>query len=210
MSTWSACHLAVTGDSASCQPEYHVRTSLCRLPRFAGMRRPQGTGLFRGASSRALSSWSQAVRLIGAVVVDETSALLLEACERGTARSQALPPLEQDAIEGRGVFRRFRDAVHEEGIADQWYAFSVPGRGHLRFSGESDCPPEGTNIRELPSPSRNGGSRVSVCSGSSPVCCQRRDWPESSQRWYAAAGAVVATRRWGRGWTSPRGEPTVG
>jgi hypothetical protein len=52
--------------------------------------------------------------------------LLLEACERGAALSEALPPLEQDAIEGRGAFRRFRDAVHEEGIADQWYAFSVP------------------------------------------------------------------------------------
>lgn len=29
------------------------------------------------------------------------------------------------AIEGRGAFRRFRDLVHEEGLAQQWDAFSA-------------------------------------------------------------------------------------
>ncbi|MDS1112327.1 UPF0158 family protein [Gordonia westfalica] len=28
------------------------------------------------------------------------------------------------AIEGRGAFRRFRDAVHEFDLNDQWHAFS--------------------------------------------------------------------------------------
>lgn len=31
----------------------------------------------------------------------------------------------QRAIEGKGAFRRFRDLVHEEGLADQWYAYST-------------------------------------------------------------------------------------
>lgn len=39
-----------------------------------------------------------AVRLLDALVLGETSALLLEACEPGTALSQVLPPLEQDAV----------------------------------------------------------------------------------------------------------------
>ncbi|MFC9362540.1 hypothetical protein ACFTZB_38950, partial [Rhodococcus sp. NPDC057014] len=29
------------------------------------------------------------------------------------------------AIEGKGAFHRFRDLVHQEGLADQWYAFST-------------------------------------------------------------------------------------
>ncbi|OIN78806.1 UPF0158 family protein [Mycobacterium malmoense] len=29
------------------------------------------------------------------------------------------------AIEGKGAFRRFRDLVHEEGLAEQWYVFSA-------------------------------------------------------------------------------------
>jgi hypothetical protein len=29
------------------------------------------------------------------------------------------------AIEGKGAFRRFRDLVHDEGIAEQWYVFST-------------------------------------------------------------------------------------
>lgn len=39
-----------------------------------------------------------AVRLLDALVLGETSALLLEACEPGTALSQVLPPREQDAV----------------------------------------------------------------------------------------------------------------
>lgn len=46
-----------------------------------------------------------AVRLIDALVVGETSALLLEACEPGTALSQVLPPLEQDVVVA-GLLRR--------------------------------------------------------------------------------------------------------
>lgn len=30
----------------------------------------------------------------------------------------------ENAIEGRGAFRRFKDVVHREGVAEQWYAFS--------------------------------------------------------------------------------------
>lgn len=33
--------------------------------------------------------------------------------------------LEQRAIEGQGAFRRFRDLVHDEDLAEQWYAFST-------------------------------------------------------------------------------------
>ncbi len=39
-----------------------------------------------------------AVRLLDALVVGQTSALLLEACEPGTALSEALPPSEQDVV----------------------------------------------------------------------------------------------------------------
>jgi len=28
------------------------------------------------------------------------------------------------AIEGRGAFRRFRDAVHDEGLADAWFRYA--------------------------------------------------------------------------------------
>jgi hypothetical protein len=28
------------------------------------------------------------------------------------------------AIEGKGAFRRFRDLVHEQGLAEHWYVFS--------------------------------------------------------------------------------------
>ncbi len=38
------------------------------------------------------------MRLFDTLVVDETSALLLEACEPGTVLSQVLPPPEQDAV----------------------------------------------------------------------------------------------------------------
>lgn len=30
----------------------------------------------------------------------------------------------QRAIEGKGSFRRFRDLIHDEDLADTWYAFS--------------------------------------------------------------------------------------
>lgn len=36
----------------------------------------------------------------------------------------ALRARMERAIQGRGAFRRFRDLVHEEGLAEQWYAFS--------------------------------------------------------------------------------------
>ncbi|MGH3328642.1 MAG: aminoglycoside phosphotransferase family protein [Streptomycetales bacterium] len=47
-----------------------------------------------------LRAWAGggAVRLINSLVVGETSALLLEACEPGIALSRALPPQEQDAV----------------------------------------------------------------------------------------------------------------
>lgn len=40
-------------------------------------------------------------------------------------RDAALRDRLERAIEGRGAFRRFRDLVHEEDVADQWYAFST-------------------------------------------------------------------------------------
>lgn len=43
------------------------------------------------------------------------------------------------AIEGRGAFRRFRDAVREEGLAQQWYAYSTDrqmGRAREFLAGE--------------------------------------------------------------------------
>ncbi len=46
-----------------------------------------------------------AVRLLDALVVGETSALLLEACEPGTALSQGVPPPEQDTVVA-GLLRR--------------------------------------------------------------------------------------------------------
>ena len=40
-------------------------------------------------------------------------------------RDAALRERLERAIEGRGAFRRFRDLVHDEGLAEQWYAFST-------------------------------------------------------------------------------------
>jgi hypothetical protein len=40
-------------------------------------------------------------------------------------RDQQLRTRMQRAIEGNGAFRRFRDLVHEENLADAWYAFST-------------------------------------------------------------------------------------
>lgn len=40
-------------------------------------------------------------------------------------RDGALRERLERAIEGRGAFRRFRDLVHEESLAEQWYAFST-------------------------------------------------------------------------------------
>ena len=116
-------------------PCAHVRVPVTPLRLDATS---QGTGLFPGVEQ--LVSGGAAHR---GGRRDETSALLLEACERGTALSEALPPLEQDAIEGRGAFRRFRDAVHEEGIADQWYAFSFPVEGTSGSRARVTVPPRG-------------------------------------------------------------------
>lgn len=44
------------------------------------------------------------------------------------------------SIEGKGAFRRFRDIVHQEGLADQWYAFALDrqlGRARDFLAGES-------------------------------------------------------------------------
>jgi hypothetical protein len=126
-STWSACHLAVTRDSASCQPEYHVLTFVCRLPRFAVMRRPRDLVCFR-----ALSSWSQAVRLIEAVVVTRQVPCCLRPVSvappcrrhcrrwsRARSRDVGVPPVHGR----RGV--RVRVAVRWAGSA--WW-----GRGRVR------------------------------------------------------------------------------
>jgi hypothetical protein len=40
-------------------------------------------------------------------------------------RDPALRGRLERAIEGKGAFRRFRDLIHDEGIADQWYVFST-------------------------------------------------------------------------------------
>lgn len=45
-------------------------------------------------------------------------------------RDAALRERLERAIEGTGAVRRFRDLVHQESLADHWYAF--PRRGHPR------------------------------------------------------------------------------
>jgi hypothetical protein len=40
-------------------------------------------------------------------------------------RDPALRERLERAIEGKGAFRGFRDLVHEENLADEWYAFST-------------------------------------------------------------------------------------
>ncbi len=57
--------------------------------------------------ARGLRAWQGrgTVRLLDAVVFEENSALLLERCEPGTALSDAVPPLEQDAVIA-GLLRR--------------------------------------------------------------------------------------------------------
>lgn len=50
-----------------------------------------------------------AVRLVDSLVVEDTSALLLEACEPGTALSEALPPPEQDVVVARLLRRLWID-----------------------------------------------------------------------------------------------------
>lgn len=44
---------------------------------------------------------------------------------RASHRDVELRERLERAIEGRGAFRRFRDLVHEEGLAQQWDAFSA-------------------------------------------------------------------------------------
>ncbi|WP_158602998.1 UPF0158 family protein [Jiangella rhizosphaerae] len=44
-----------------------------------------------------------------------------------------------EAIHGRGAFRRFKDAVHQAGVAEQWYGFSAErraGRARAWLAGE--------------------------------------------------------------------------
>lgn len=55
----------------------------------------------------ALRAWDGdgSVRLVDSVMLGETSALLVEACEPGTALSQVLPPADQDAVVA-GLLRR--------------------------------------------------------------------------------------------------------
>jgi len=57
--------------------------------------------------AEGLRAWDGrgAVRLLDALVVGQTSALLLELCEPGTPLSQVLPPLQQDAVVA-GLLRR--------------------------------------------------------------------------------------------------------
>jgi hypothetical protein len=54
-------------------------------------------------------------------------------------RDAGLRKRMERAIEGRGAFRRFRELVHEEGLAEQWYAFSADrqlGRARELLAGE--------------------------------------------------------------------------
>lgn len=57
--------------------------------------------------AEGLRVWSGegTVRLVDSLIFDETSALLLEACDPGTALSEVLPPLEQDIVVA-GLLRR--------------------------------------------------------------------------------------------------------
>ena len=57
--------------------------------------------------AQGLRAWrgEGTVRLIDAVLFGDTSALLLEACEPGTALSEAVPPLKQDVVIA-GLLRR--------------------------------------------------------------------------------------------------------
>ena len=43
-------------------------------------------------------------------------------------RDAALRERLERAIEGTGAVRRFRDLVHQESLADHWYAFSTDRR----------------------------------------------------------------------------------
>ncbi|WP_274521315.1 UPF0158 family protein [Rhodococcus pyridinivorans] len=43
-------------------------------------------------------------------------------------RDAALRERLERAIEGKGAFGRFRDLVHQENLADRWYAFSTNRR----------------------------------------------------------------------------------
>lgn len=57
----------------------------------------------------------------------------------GRNHDAALRDRLERSIEGKGAFRRFRDIVHEEGLAQQWYAFSTDrqlGRARAFLAGE--------------------------------------------------------------------------
>jgi hypothetical protein len=54
-------------------------------------------------------------------------------------RDAALRERMERAIEGRGAFGRFRDLVHDENLAEQWYAYSADrkiGRAREFLAGE--------------------------------------------------------------------------
>ena len=51
----------------------------------------------------------------------------------GRQRDEKLREQLEQAIEGKGAFRRFRDVIHPEGLAPQWEAFSTDRqRGRAR------------------------------------------------------------------------------
>ena len=48
----------------------------------------------------------------------------MAAFRRADATAELRERLQQ-AIEGKGAFRRFRDLVHDQNLADSWYVFSA-------------------------------------------------------------------------------------
>lgn len=57
----------------------------------------------------------------------------------GRQRDPELRERLERATEGRGELRRFRDLVHEEDLAEQWYAYSTDrqmGRARELLAGE--------------------------------------------------------------------------
>ena len=130
---------------------------------------------FARAVNTQIRDSSQAVRLIEAVVVTRQVPCGLEACERGTALPDALPPLEQDAIKERGAFRRSGTPSMRKVLPTSDTPSRFPVEGTSGSRARVTVPRRDKIFEDFHHPLGMAHLECPVCSGSSPVCCQRRD-----------------------------------
>ena len=109
------------------------------LPHYEALHEAAGLRAWGGAG---------AVRLHDALVIDETSALLLEVCEPGTPLSELVSAAEQDAVIA-GLLRRLWIERPQAIGSDRFRACATPGPTRSRRSTRLSSPAESGSIRAL-------------------------------------------------------------